>query len=54
MSGVFVPVVIGIALLTFAIWLLAGLAAAWVLIGIWQLLRYLKQKKEKEALKKKG
>ncbi len=37
-----------------AIWLLAGLAAAWVLIGIWQLLRYLKQKKEKEALKKKG
>ena len=37
-----------------AVWLLAGLAAAWVLIGIWQLLRFIKQKREKEALKKKG
>ncbi len=35
-----------------AIWLLAGLAAAWVLIGIWQLIRFVRQKKEKKAQNK--
>ena len=35
-----------------AVWLLGGLAAAWVIIGVWQLLRLIKQQKAKKALKK--
>ena len=34
--------------------LLASLAVAWVLIGVWQLLRLIKQKKEKALQKKNG
>ena len=37
-----------------AVWLLVGLVAAWVLIGVWQLLRLIKQKKEKALQKKNG